>query len=287
MENQNQNNLMTSQNQNSKAVRADIGVLFSGDSYGLFIFQKTEKIVKAVYLLSGLMPEREPMRERTRALANKMLDNSLSMSNRVWGEETYKKNLLSAIGELVVLFDVAESAKMLSKMNHQIITTELRKLTDFIVASSSNYSSAKIAFEPNIFDGDYNYIPEQNFKTPSAQIIKTDTDKNDPVTVTNISYKGQKENTAENQKNNQSSSNEKMSVIKTVAPEKIIKNKNNRQDVILSMLKSGGKLTIKDFAQNIKDCSEKTIQRELLSLVSKGLLKKEGERRWSKYFLSK
>jgi len=46
------------------------------------------------------------------------------------------------------------------------------------------------------------------------------------------------------------------------------------------------KLTIKDFTKNIKDCSEKTIQRELLAMVAKGVLKKEGERRWSKYFLS-
>jgi hypothetical protein len=284
MENQNQNNLVTSQNQNSKAVRADIGVLFAGDSYGIFVFQKTEKLVKAVYLLTGLMSEKEPMRDRARELANKMLENALNMSDRVWGEETYQKNLLSAIGELSVLFDVAENAKMMSKMNHQIITVELRKLADFIVTSSSNFSSAKIAFEPNIFDGNYNYIPEQTLKAPSAPITNANTIKNDPITDTNVSYKGQKESVVENVKNIPT---EKMSVIKTVAPIKIVKDKNNRQDIILSMLKSGVKLTIKDFAQNIKDCSEKTIQRELLTLVSKGVLKKEGERRWSKYFIAK
>ena len=52
------------------------------------------------------------------------------------------------------------------------------------------------------------------------------------------------------------------------------------------MLKGGAKLTIKDFAKNIKDCSDKTIQRELISMVTSGVLKKEGERRWSKYFLA-
>jgi predicted HTH transcriptional regulator len=67
---------------------------------------------------------------------------------------------------------------------------------------------------------------------------------------------------------------------------KTIKDKNDRQDTIKSMLKGGIKLTIKDFAKNIKDCSEKTIQRELVEMVAKGVLKKEGERRWSKYFLA-
>jgi predicted HTH transcriptional regulator len=100
----------------------------------------------------------------------------------------------------------------------------------------------------------------------------------------NYSSKGQTEIPTNSTRND---SADKMSLIKKSAPIKIVKDKSSRQDIILSMLKSGVKLTIKDFAQNIKDCSEKTIQRELLALVSKGMLKKEGERRWSKYFIVK
>jgi len=50
-------------------------------------------------------------------------------------------------------------------------------------------------------------------------------------------------------------------------------------------LKNQSNLTIKDFSKVITDCSEKTIQRELLDMVEKGIIKKEGERRWSKYSL--
>ncbi|MFH1455125.1 MAG: hypothetical protein ABIF22_02290 [bacterium] len=283
MENQNQNNLVSSQNPNSPIVRADIGVLFAGDSYGLFVFQKTDKLVKAIYLLTGLMSDKEPMRERTRALANKMLENALNMSERIWGEETYQKNLLSAISEVSVLFDIAENTKMMSKMNHQIITSELKKLADFLITSSANYSSAKIAFEPNLFDGNYNYVPDQTFQAiPSIQ--NPNIVKNDSIKDMNYFHKGQNELLVESVRNR---SNEKVSFTKTDVPVKIVKDKNNRKDIILSMLKSGVKLTIKDFAKNIKDCSEKTIQRELSTLVSKGVLKKEGERRWSKYFIVK
>ena len=97
MENQNQNNLVSTKSQNSNVIRTDIDVLFAGDSYGLFVFQKTDKLVKAIYLLTGLMSDKEPMRERARALANKMLENALGMSERIWGEEVYQKNLLSSI----------------------------------------------------------------------------------------------------------------------------------------------------------------------------------------------
>lgn len=283
MDNQNQNNLVSTKNQNSSVVRADIDVLFAGDSYGLFVFQKTDKLVKAIYLLTGLMSDKEPMRERARALANKMLENALGMSERIWGEEVYQKNLLSSTSEVSILFDIAENTKMMSKMNHQIITSELKKLADFLVTSSVNYSSAKIAFEPNLFDGDYNYVPDQNFQSPSS-IQNTDIIKNDFIKDTSLSNKGHGIEQADTVKN---SASEKVSLTKNIGPEKVVKDKNNRREIILSMLKSGVKLTIKDFAKNIKDCSEKTIQRELLTLVSEGVLKKEGERRWSKYFLIK
>ncbi len=283
MDNKNGNNIISSQNQNNSIVSSDISVLFAGDSYGLFVFQKTDKLVKAIYLLTSLMSDKEPMRERARALANKMLENVLGMSERIWGEEIYQKNLISAISEVTVLFDIAEATKMMSKMNHKIITSELKKLADFLTTSSANYSSAKIAFEPNLFDGNYNYTPDQNFNIlPGSQ--NQNSVSTDFVKDIKDNNNGQKDVVVSETKNIEK---EKTSVSKTSAPVKIVKDKNNRTDIILSMLKSGVKLTIKDFAQNIKDCSEKTIQRELLSLVSKGILKKEGERRWSKYFIAK
>ena len=275
MDNNNQNNLISSQNQNNPVVRADITILFAGDSYGLFVFQKTERLVRAIYLLTGLLSDKEPMRERTRTLVNEMLECSLAMSDRIWGEETFQKSLLSSICEISVLFDVAENTKMVSKMNHRIITSELKKLSDFLLNSSKNYSSAKIAFETNFFDGNYNYIPDQTLQS-SSQLQNLENKLNNDFVKDN--YKGHKDSVLDN-------TNENKSLIKTVNSEKTIKDKNSRREIILSMLKSGVGLTIKDFAKNINDCSEKTIQRELLSLVSQGLLKKEGERRWSKYFI--
>jgi predicted HTH transcriptional regulator len=59
--------------------------------------------------------------------------------------------------------------------------------------------------------------------------------------------------------------------------------KNNRQETIINLLRTKSNLTVKDVAQVVTDCSEKTIQRELISLVEKGLIKREGERRWSRY----
>lgn len=174
------------------------------------------------------------------------------------------------------MFNIAETTKMVSKMNHDILVSELQKLSNFLTTSSSNYSSAKIAFSPNIFSGDYNYVPDKSYKNNSLNIQDNFDMKSQDL------YKGQKD-IKDIEKDNVLN---KMSPMKISDGEKNIKDKNNRQDIIKSMLKSGVKLTIKDFAKNIKGCSEKTIQRELISMVSSGVLKKEGERRWSKYFLA-
>lgn len=61
------------------------------------------------------------------------------------------------------------------------------------------------------------------------------------------------------------------------------KRHSNRQSIILGLLSKKDKITIKDAAAAIEGCSEKTIQRELMSLVDSGTLVKEGERRWSTY----
>jgi len=283
MENQNNNNLVNPKDPNKPVVRADINILFSGDSYGLFVFQKTEKLVKATYLLTSLMSDKEPMRERVRELANIMLQASIEMSERIWGEDLCHKNLLSAISEMIVLFDISENTKMMSKMNHQIITAELQKLADFLMNSLTNYSSAKIAFEPGLFDGNYDYVPDQTYQAATLVRDRSITNAGNSIKDKDI-YKGQNEVVNHD---TEKEFDQRKSLTKSSVLPRTVKDKDNRQNIILSMLQSGVKLTIKDFAKNIRDCSEKTIQRELLSLVSKGVLKKEGERRWSKYFLVK
>ncbi len=65
------------------------------------------------------------------------------------------------------------------------------------------------------------------------------------------------------------------------------KNQDKRKELIIKAFKDARLtfMTIKDFSTYIKDCSEKTIQRQLLDLVKDGVLKKDGERRWSRYSL--
>jgi hypothetical protein len=61
----------------------------------------------------------------------------------------------------------------------------------------------------------------------------------------------------------------------------------DRAERIKTVLEAKPQATIKDIAEVITDVSEKTIQRELNSLIEQGQVIREGERRWSKYSVSK
>jgi predicted transcriptional regulator len=58
---------------------------------------------------------------------------------------------------------------------------------------------------------------------------------------------------------------------------------SERMTLILDFIRKHKRSSIKEIAGAVKGCSEKTIQRELGALIEQGLIKKEGERRWSVY----
>lgn len=61
----------------------------------------------------------------------------------------------------------------------------------------------------------------------------------------------------------------------------------DRKTRILTVLEAAGEASIKDLSDVIRDCSEKTIQRELNDLIEKGKVIRIGERRWSRYSVLK
>ena len=59
-----------------------------------------------------------------------------------------------------------------------------------------------------------------------------------------------------------------------------------RRSKIISVLKRRGELALKDIAKEVgKDCSEKTLQRDLSNLSEEGTVEKRGNKRWSTYVL--
>jgi hypothetical protein len=156
--------------------------------------------------------------------------------------------------KIVSLLQVAHLGGIVSKMNFDILKYEFETLTKMVETQERGINTKGVVFPDQFF----------TVENHTGQIPPVES-KGQSVLSDRLSVKSSQS---------------------TVKPtEQKQKDKSNRQDIILSLLRKGGDLGIKDFTTLIKDCSEKTIQRELVSLVSKGQVTKEGEKRWSRYSL--
>jgi predicted HTH transcriptional regulator len=127
---------------------------------------------------------------------------------------------------------------------------------------TKHHGYANVVLSPSMFDVD---APTKNFLQMSER--------------TDESYKGQKDKHNVLYKNDINYSPIANSVTKKLD----LGIKIARRNDVLNVIKNNGKASIKDVKIVLKDINEKTIQRELLSLVKEGVLKKEGEKRWSTY----
>lgn len=230
---------------------------FSAEDYLVYIFKKTEKITAALYLVSGLLKDDEPLKWELRDRGMSLISSSFTASSSVPGDKNAViQSLFGSALETISLLNVARVSNLISEMNHILLVREIDSiiimLRDRLAQSAENagYVLSESFFKtPDLFSSGFKAENRSSNaeKTKSLSILR---DQNE--------HKGHAQSLAK---------------------------KSQRQEHILAILQKQSNLTIKDFARAIQDCSEKTIQRELLELVEKGVIKKEGERRWSRYSL--
>jgi len=234
---------------------------FSGEDYLIYIFKKTEKITSALYLVSGLLKDEEPMKWELRDKGMDLLSSSFTASSSLPGDKnSVIQSLFTAALETISLLNVCHISNLISEMNHQILVREI----DGVVSLLKERLTASAESAGYV-------LSEQFFKTPSLFSSGFGNENGSRLTDVDLRNKGHNLNTS-----NKAISNGQVAVQQK---------KSQRQEHIINVLKGQSNLTIKDFSKVIKDCSEKTIQRELIELVDKGVIKKEGERRWSRYSL--
>jgi len=239
-----------------------------GDSFVLSktfrpIFKKTEKLTTAIYLLTDYLDERESFRWEIREKAICLLSYmgpALSSGNTTSDVLVYT-NARNTIGEILVLLELAFRIGFISQMNYSILKEEYMSLHAMLANGiSQRKSTHDTIFPDNFFAVE---APEINEKTPNTGLDNKRHNKGHED-------KGHKEVSFTDFKNQN-----------TIRKQ----DKNVRRESILSLIKTKGEVSIKDISSIITDCSEKTIQRELMSLMGLGAIVRRGERRWSTYVL--
>ena len=222
-----------------------------------FAYKKTERLSAAVYLVTEHIPDREDIKDKMRGRCLALLSGVAHM------EREEKANaVLRDIAELISMLEIAHAARFISQMNTAVLVREYGDLGMFLGKYARQVSFNGVALSRDLFaerieeerpaERTYARGRLSTFPPPKAEKQNATADK------------GQKD------------------IKKTSKPQT---SSNDRKDIILSLLKQKDKITVKDISSVIADCSEKTIQRELISLLEEGVLKKEGARRWSAYTL--
>jgi hypothetical protein len=238
--------------------------IFSDPTY-LFIFKKTEKVIAALYLITNLVLDSEPIKWQIRKVSIGLMSDILNLKRLSSSQHKQAiTGIVVAMSEVISLLKVASISDQISLMNCAVVQKELTLLIGHLESLHPDaIGSRALALPQNYFD-----VPEPELilaRTPMGTMFSGNLSRT-------FSPKGQYR-TSVAVKDNQTQQ----------APRDNLK--DSRHEKILQLLKAGKPLGIKDFAKEIKGCSEKTLQRELLSMVGKGVLKKTGERRWSLYSL--
>ncbi len=229
---------------------------FEKDKTFVFVYKKTEKLTTALYMITNLFSDHEPMKWTLRKKVSELLSFTIKYKDLLPSQYSdFTQEVKTKILEIVSLLDVSSRSGLVSPMNFSILKQEFSNLTGVLDASQSTHG------EPT-----HNTIPQTFFDVPQ-HYPQPDSRANFGVHIQS-SFKD-------------SSTDKDSGIVKDKSEVK----RTNRQNIIMQLLKKKNDLTIKDIAQVIRDCSEKTIQRELISLISAGVIKKTGERRWSKYSL--
>jgi DNA-binding HxlR family transcriptional regulator len=252
MDNQGQNqnintigHLTKGQNQNPNNVID----FFSYDKGFVYIYKKTEKLATALYMVTNLFGDSEPMKWTLRSKVSNLLSFIISFKNIIQSrEEEFSHSVKTSILEIVSLLEICTKSGLVSTMNFTILKSEFIHLIDALAFFKKTEDIAPVSFS---FKNDFFNIQSDE---KNHNLISRTNEKKEDNLKDRVSLSGE------------------------------IK-KTNRQNIIINLLKKRGGLTIKDIAEVIQNCSEKTIQRELVALIKNGMVKKEGERRWSKYSL--
>ncbi|MDQ3089587.1 MAG: hypothetical protein M3Q24_00330 [bacterium] len=291
-------------------IKAPDGALryFSNDSNFVFILKKTEKLSSALYLITSFFDKEEPLKWALRSLAGKLLSSSLLLKDPLSSRK--EETIIETEGiilEIESTLLVAKNAGLISEMNHKIISKEFTLFAESLSAISENLNQVKVKninaeyFKVSVAEPKVNEEKRPSTARNNDLNIENDSDNNtsEPIQLNvlndlqnkagelSLSDKSQKidESVLARSPHNKTFNNNKNTQgLKEFGA--VAVKKNSRQSIIITLLRRKKEIMIKDVSPLIHGCSEKTIQRELLSMVDKGILKKQGEKRWSKYSLS-
>lgn len=240
------------------------------------INKKTEKLVTALYMVTDCMDTDDALKGKLRLLGVELLSDiykfatlsPLDKYNRV-------PVCLTRIYEILSFIEIAYTIGFISEMNTSILKKEFEGLATNLKSRQSKDKHFTFTLNSKMFE-----TPEipAGFNNKKTQIQSEYSIKDKRTPFNTMSFINNNSPLANNNNFNHTRNTTSLS------------DREDRNKRIVSIIKdkivfpeNKDGVSIKDISLAFTDCSEKTIQRDLNTLVSKGELKKIGSKRWSRY----
>ncbi len=281
------NGQMLGQNDNSKNFKSlkDTGAntqAFAIKDISVSIsYTKTNKLITALYIVTDIIDRDEPLRNKLRTLGAEILSDI--------HQDPLRSS--SKIAELMSFLGIARTLGIVSEMNSEILEVEFSELAEAV--SNASDKMAETRGEVDLAE----FFREEFFHTP--QLGMKDAVRKFQVTPADHSYLSKRHPSPTRigvQKGATLLSALKgvqmsdTNTLKKTQQDFDILKRQRRAEIVSFIRHNAGSATITDIRTRavgtLATCGEKTLQRELISMIKDGVLKKTGEKRWSRYFLA-
>lgn len=285
----------------------------SKQDYGTLVAKKSERLVTALYLVTDLMNDTEPIKHGLRKNAVTLLSSMNALAQLDVKDRVMEfKISLKAATEMISLLHVAVTTGIVSNMNGEILMDGFRSLQSVLEKKQPILTREMLT----IGEED-KLLSDPAF---SSAITSTSYDVITPLSIARLHGQGEDARRAEETMRSsqilsklEAKDTKGQSLVVKEADKTDLNKKDNvsvhsvlmkhaaahslpmmssfqmrkqsRRDQILTLFVKGVDVSIKDIAARIKGCSEKTIQRELNALLYDGIIERIGEKRWSRYIL--
>ena len=224
---------------------------FGRNKSGDRIYRRAERIVAALHLLTNHVPATEPSRREIRSEAVRLLSLILDLRDEMRASDSLQaRKVQASIRSLISLVRMLCFSGFVSQQNTKTCIEALDELGNYLISLQRSSLSESISLTKEELLED----TEQRQVLKDTVSVITDSDVRETSVTTPSSQTPQTFH-------------------------------NGRAEKIIDFLKSKGELGIRDIASNFPEYSEKMIQRELATLVSRGRVRRTGLKRWSTYAL--
>lgn len=283
------------------------------EAFFKYVFLKKEKLTSALYLVTSFIPDQEPIKWKLREKGLELLSDIGSAKH---ASGFYRIAVLEkadrAIEDISSLIDIACVGGFVSDMNAGILKKEYQGFQTVIherlgvrpletMLSTPMPENNTLPIAPS--------QPEESKVVPKPVVTNTEKisshsqpisrpvfSATNPAPKVTLRHNGHDDNLLIRRSAPSSGSIKDTEITNpyngvtashSLSSSNSAKTSiNTRQESIIKYVRGRGWTPISDIAGAVPDVSVKTVQRELAELVATGVLKKMGERRWSRYIVA-